>query len=282
MKKILLSSAFTIVFFLSSHSQVSKTTVGIKPIYSTNFKQYEQSVYDLVSSSFSESGRFDVVDRSKWSLLKEERELQKTEDFIDGKVADQGKSIGAQYIVVGNIGNVSSSQNRSYNSSNQLIISYSATVSFSLTVLNVETGQILNAQTFTSGSGFFTSPTQDLAISRAFGGLKNEIKKWIGKTFTVKSKVVKILAETDSKGVKSILIASGSAVGLRSGNDIRIVSYEDIEVDGKKISRTFDIAKGQITKVNDENFSECKVSSNGLEVKKFFSENKPLFVIVVE
>ena len=42
-----------------------------------------------------------VVERSYLGLVGEERELQKAEEFIDGYVVEQGQSIGADYILLG-------------------------------------------------------------------------------------------------------------------------------------------------------------------------------------
>lgn len=54
-----------------------------------------------VSEVFANDERFTLVDRSTLNLVQKERELQKSEEFIDGYVVQQGAAIGAQYLLVG-------------------------------------------------------------------------------------------------------------------------------------------------------------------------------------
>ena len=104
---------------------------------------------------------------------------------------------------------------------------------------------------------------------------------WIGEAFPVKMKVVKIL-EQNGKSAKVVLVSGGSENGITEKTNVRIVYYEEIDLDGKKISRPVDIAEGKIIKVEDQNFSDCKIQTNGQDVQKKIDEGKQLFVITID
>jgi hypothetical protein len=274
-----------------ANAQSGKTTIGLTPFKANGYQKYEPIVYENVSSGFVESGRFTIVDRSSWSSIQSERELQKSEEFLDGKIVDQGKSLGAEFIVVGSINSISTAKNNVQNS--QGVITgyyYSASISVSLKVVSVETGQASASTTITGGTGFSFggiggANSPDAAISKASNSLKVKTKEWIGKAFPVKIKVLKILEDNEKQGVKLVLISGGSNAGINTKNDMKIVYYEDMEIDGKKTQRTIEIAEGKVVKIEDENFSECKIlnpGKNGMEVKKKLSEGKTLYVITTE
>ncbi len=84
-------------------------TVGILPVTSvTNDAQmYTPNVQASLSKVFVEKTRFTVVDRTKFDQLAKESNLQKQEDFLNGAVVEQGKSLGAQYLISGNINQIS-------------------------------------------------------------------------------------------------------------------------------------------------------------------------------
>jgi hypothetical protein len=61
-----------------------------------------EALQSIVTECYVQDSRFDLVDRRATEAISKERELQKTEDFMDGYVVGQGKSIGAEYLLFGN------------------------------------------------------------------------------------------------------------------------------------------------------------------------------------
>lgn len=284
-----MKKTISILFLLSTYltyAQTGKTTIGLTPFRSNGYSQYESGVYEAVSGGFVESGRFIIVDRSVWGNIQQERDLQKGEEFLDSKIAEQGKSLGAESIVIGSINEIKTTSGVS----NYGTKVYGASISISLKVVNVSTGESSASTSIFGSSGFFmaaTSPVQ--AIVWAQNSLKKKTAEWIGKTFPVKAKIAKVLEQSDKKGITKILIAGGSGAGIKEGRDIKVVYYEDVEVDGKKIARTVEFAMLKVTKVEDENFSECSVkgmpkskTEAGLEMKRLMDEGKDLYLITAE
>ena len=98
-----MKQAFLIIIsLLSLKVSAQKTTVAIqklRTISSPNNRGYnsrqqtesaaqngEAKIEDFVTAEFVNTKRFNIVDRASLDALKSEKELQKTEDFIDSKV----------------------------------------------------------------------------------------------------------------------------------------------------------------------------------------------------
>ncbi len=292
MKNIIL--AFLIVFSSFTFGQQGKVVIGATPFScQSNYCQYAPMVYEAITNAMSETGRFNFVDRGKTDAINNERELQKGEEFLDGKVVAQGKSIGADFIMTGSVA-ISTSQSKVNvtNSNGQVTgykIVYIAYLNIGLKVASVETGQITSTKTIVKNNntgggflaGFTGSSSPEQAVIKLIGDLRGgkEVKQWIGEAFPIKSKVVKI-HDADKK---LLLISGGSELGLKEKTDVRIVLYEDTEVDGKIISRTIDVATGTIQKIEDANFSECKIKNKEWgDVVARINEGKKLFVITTE
>ncbi len=280
--------------FVSTEAQQGKVVIGAAPFScQSDYCQYTPMVYEAITNAMTETGRFSFVDRSKTTELKNERELQKGEEFIDGKVVAQGKSIGADFILTGSVAISTTSAKLNVTNSNGQVTGYrtvyTAYLNIGLKVASIETGEVVNSKTITLNNntaggfmvGFTGSTSPEQAVMKLIGDLKGgkAVKKWIGEAFPIKSKVVKI-QDADKK---ILLISGGSEQGFKEKTDVRIVTYEDTDVDGKIFSRTIDVATGKIQKVEDANFSECKIkSSNWDEVVKKIDEGKKLFVITTE
>ena len=120
----------------------------------SNLRNYTAILQDKVSACFTAKNRFIIVDRTKFEQISKERELQKSEEFIDGFIVEQGKSTGAKFIVSGQLSDISSTSTlyTKKNSSGQITgyeTKYQAQISFSLSILDVETGASKSAKSFT-------------------------------------------------------------------------------------------------------------------------------------
>ena len=103
MKKIILSIALMAGLNFVASAQ-EKTGVGIMSfsfVQGAASSQDVNSIQETVINAFVKTKRFNIVDRSKMDALKKEKELQKSEDFIDGSVIQQGISLGANYLISG-------------------------------------------------------------------------------------------------------------------------------------------------------------------------------------
>jgi TolB-like protein len=268
-----------------------KTDVGIMPfsyVQGAASFQDANSIQETVTNAFVKTKRFNIVDRSKMDALKKEKELQKTEDFIDGNVIEQGVSLGAKHLVSGRVTSVSKFSGYRERSKldgtkvSQLV--NEAKINFTCQIIDVETGLVINSETFSAnGGGAFLGLSMakniDDAFSSSLSSLERDIDRWVGTNFPAIFSIAEI-QEKDSKGdAKMILIAGGSAFGLEKGDKLKVVELIEMEVNGKRIQRKKEIGELKITKVEDENFSICSVKEGGIDINAKFEANSNLQIM---
>jgi len=285
MKKLIIAITLLMCINTIIYAQSEKISIGILPITSTDGKQYKEtvSITEELTNAFVKTKRFVMVDRTKMDALKNEKNLQKTEDFMDGSTIEQGKSVGAQFLISNTLGSYSN---------NGEVCKFSLT----LKVIDVATGQIIASEVIEAkGGGIGGSLTNsalganvantnnpDGSFKKALKDLIPEIEIFVSKNFPATFSIAEI-SEKDSKGAaKTILISGGSDMGLEKGDKLKIIELSEIEVNGKKMIRKKDVAELKITKVEDGNFSTCLVSSGNADVTVKFDAKATLQVITLE
>lgn len=281
-----------LVFSISQNcSAQEKTGVGIMAftyVQGAASSQDVNSIQETVTNAFVKTKRFNIVDRSKMDALKKEKDLQKSEDFIDGTVIAQGVSLGANFLISGHVISAQAERMETAPSSTtgQITVTYKAKLSISLKVIDVATGQVVTSETIEpkGGSAFggmmgIAPSTPEAAISKAIKGIEDKVDEFVSKNFPVTFPIVEI-QEKDSKGnATKIMIAGGSSFNLKKGDKLKVVEVSTIEVNGKKLERKKEIGELKITKVEDENFSTCSVSSGGIDINSKFEAKSKLLVI---
>jgi curli biogenesis system outer membrane secretion channel CsgG len=293
MKKLIITLTLFLGFNLVVLSQ-EKTGVGIMPFTYVNSAAAVQDVYSIqeaVTNAFVKTKRFNIVDRSKMDALKKEKDLQKSEDFIDGAVIEQGVALGANFLISGHV--ISAQAERMETSPNsttgKVTVSYKAKLAISLKVIDVSTGQVITSETIepkggsTLGGLAGVAPSSpEAAISKAIKSIEEKVDEFVNKNFPATFPIVEI-QEKDSKGAATkIMIAGGTAFNLKKGDKLKVVEVSIIEVNGKKLERKKDLGELKISKVEDENFSTCSVSSGGIEINSKFEAKAKLLVITKE
>lgn len=287
MKKFVFLCLTMLIALTSMLKAQEKITVGIMPFTTSSNTELDKTAcataQETVANAFVQNKRFTIVDRTKAEILKAEKELQKGEDFIDSKAIESGKALGAQYLILGNINSASVAENTTDGKR-----SYSGTVSIALKVVDITTGQVIASETITksAGGGLFAtlinSDTQQDAINKAIKGLEGGIDKFVKNNFPIIFSIAEI-SEVSKKGeAKTVTVAGGTLFGVKKGDKFKVMELTTIEVDGKKKERKKEIGELKVTKVDDENFSTCSVTTGGADINKKFTEKVKLQVITKE
>jgi TolB-like protein len=290
MKKFVLIAAF-----LFSQADIltaqEKTGVGIIPFTyvtgSANLKDV-YSIQETVTNAFVKTKRFNIVDRSKMDALKREKDLQKSEDFIDGNVIQQGVSLGADYLISGHViaAQAERMETAPDSRTGQVTITYKSKLSIALKVIDVATGQVIVSETIEPKAGSLLGgmmgmapSTPEAAITKAISGIVGKVDEFVGINFPVSFPIAEIL-EKDGKGsATKILIAGGSGFGLKKGDKLKVVEVVDMEVNGKKLQRKKEIGELKVSKVDDESFSTCSVSSGGVDINSKFEAKSKILIM---
>ncbi len=208
MKRNTLLSILLIVFTFS-YAQDSKTTVGILPFSSIkNNKEITTELQEIVLEALNKKSNILTIDRSKETLLNKELDLQTSERSIASKkLVAQGKKMGADHLLIGTL--ISFDVIREKGSSDV----YNASLIFSLQIIDVETGKIINQKKFNQNNidssllGLLgNTDTKDDAKINAISNSKREIRFWLNEVYPPLIKVVAIEKRNKNGKPKTILI----------------------------------------------------------------------------
>jgi hypothetical protein len=201
---------------------------------------------------FANNKKFTVIDRQNLSLINAEKELQKSEEFIDGYIVDQGKSEGADYVLKG---------------------------------LYLETEKNLNLKIYDVASNSVLC-ARDEALETNIFGIKNfearihgMLHDMLFDCFDIKYSVVRPV-EVKKDEAKILLIAIGKKHRAKLEDRMEIYTFITEDLDGEQIQRKVLVGEGEIIEIQDENFSLLKVKQGNKEIPKHLNENKKLFCLV--
>lgn len=309
MRAIILSAL--LLFQFNSYSQENSDgnyVVGILPVTSVTGEGqvYTSNVQAIVTKVFVEKSRFTVVDRTKLDQIAKERNLQKQEDFLNGEVIEQGKSLGAQYLISANINQIAKrggyiekskieydSYSKQYYTKKYQVYLTQIDLIINVQIIDVTTGVVKSNKSITSNAEAETT-SQETVINSAVRGLEVYIKAYANNAFPVFMKIIKV-ETTDKKGLpKTVLIKGGSDVDLSyqktSGfygigkkdvsSELEVYENATEIVDGKEYKRKITVGKVKISEVQGE-FSICEVKKGAEEIQQKLNEGKTLFLKII-
>lgn len=262
-------TAFLTLLTITGFSQ-TKTIVGIMPFNTTSngndnyYNRQNQSqsanivaIQDAVSDAFLNAKRFTLVEREKMALIKGEKKTQQSDEFIDGSTVEQSKSMGASYIVTGNVSEASFDEQINSVGYGLSIPSRKAKISFNIKVIDVSTGEIMASEKFSAEAKGKNGYDEALKI------IKPNIEKFIKDNFKITASIANIEAKNASNEATKVLISGGTSIGLKPSTTLKVFELTSLMVDGKKIPRKKEIGQIVVEKVEDENFSICNVTVGG-------------------
>ncbi|MEY3053013.1 MAG: hypothetical protein RLY31_2798 [Bacteroidota bacterium] len=212
-----------------------KPSAWVPPLQSTaSFtvrKAFLDQCHGLFLQALLETGTVSLVDRSLLDLVETERELQKTEDFLDGKFVAQGMAIGAAYIMQG-----------TYNPAQGL---------FSVDILRTGNGQLVARETC-----HLDHRWDVLQWSKALQQVADAVAGRIHPLDRIP--VLRILEEKKGKA-ENVLIAAGSRHGLTKGTVLQVYRLESYPMGNQTLHREVPIAEVRTLYVENADFSQGKV-----------------------
>ncbi|MCX6247806.1 MAG: hypothetical protein NTW10_08745 [Bacteroidetes bacterium] len=288
MKKLMIATFLLMAMSAIVNGQ-EKTGIGIAPftyVDGAAIPQDVNAIQAMVINSFMKTRRFNVIEPAQMDALKRIKGVDAPDDVLDVNVLQRWGNLGAQFVISGQVVSAQAEQMRADDGQGTVTITYKAKVILNLKVTDVATGQTINAETLEPkagssmlGSMGIGSSSPENAITKAIKTTEDKIDDFVGRNFPISFSIAEV-QEKDKKGnATTILIAGGSAHGLKKGDKLKVVELTDIEVNGKKMQRKKEIGELKITKVEDENFSICSVSAGGLEINTKFEAKAKLQII---
>jgi hypothetical protein len=222
----------------------AQSRIGIGNIYSyisqagsfqslsTNSFSTQYTISEIIDF-YTRNPDFVVIDRQNLKMINDEKELQKSEDFMDGYIVEQGKSEGLDYFFYGRYD------------------LYSKELTFVIT--DIKKGNPIGVSKRKVQSGFF--------------GLKDFDKVLLSMLLELNESCfdypISIVRATKTKGskAKELLMAGGKNFQMLPKYEFDIYEKVEEKVGNKVLIRQSVIGKGKIIEVTDENFSILEVSN---------------------
>ncbi len=269
-----LSTLFLFISICSGlHAQYDTIYMAIMPFTSSDsivgkmIKTAETNAISAINKDY----RILRVDRDVANAVEWEREYQKSEDFIDGKIVEQGKAIGANYVMEGYYDTSIKELTISIYDMSNGALKGSVVAEKSNNSTKQKRKGTLDLLTMRIA---YDSPgkTPDLTPAE----IQANVKKLLDKCFPRKGwAVIRPLKEKKNK-IKELLIAAGSRMGLKRRTLIEIVAINTEEVDGVKIDRFESIGWGTVSRVEDGNFSILKIGAGQKNIKKYLDSGQKI------
>lgn len=259
-----------------------KSTVGILAfthVAEASDVQTTNAIQESVTNAFVKTKRFNIVDRAKMDALKSEKELQKSEDFMDGSVVAQSASLGADYLVSGHVISAQAEMMTFDDGST----SYKAKFSINLKVIDVATSQVVTSENISPKAGSLLAGASGMgpktpakAISKALKDIEKDIDQFVSNNFPLTGKIAEMTSDSE------LLLALGSQYGVSKKDKFKVVAVSVMEVDGKPLTRKKQIGVIVVSAVEDENFSKCKIKDGGSTILSKFNSGAKLECISIK
>lgn len=262
---------FGIFFIMLFNVQAQEDAIPIVGVLGFEANGVEQEQAQQVSSKIEiaiyNSKRFNLVTRRFLEAIETERERSKEAINLERVAIEQGKAIGAQYIVKGEVSRFDrKTRNRNQRSSSTISsqrtipqVYTSTTVSFELEIIEVKTGIVKATNSYTG------------SLNQVDAHIKNFIRKEFPYSFTV----LEVLKKKGDKKAKAVLIDGGFKQGIYYGVLLDVIEVIPEDVEGIIVNREVEIGKMYVRAVDfGGNFSKCTVQKGKKTIFKKLEEGK--------
>lgn len=271
--------------------------VGIIPFSANSFEDSiaAKDIYAAVTRIIVQTKRFTFLEIEKWQQAQSEIERQKGPAFMESKIIDQGKSLGAQILIFGIVKNA-----EIYKESDK----YVARVDYEVKCVDVATGKSIAAQSFKGDSEDYTNLSAQISsgikkllpvisdkikgseekvvITRTVfealsetdkGSIKGKtleaieesivrVNTWIRNTFGIYLSFLKVLDEDKKNGVENVLIEGGENIAMKKGCKLKTILVTQIETTSGQFQDEEPVAELEVIEVRAQT-SKCRVVNGG-------------------
>jgi hypothetical protein len=219
-----------------------------------------------------------VIERNEWEKVMREKNFQKTEEFLNGKITPQGQALGADYVLVLDVqsADIKDERTRYENKKKDGSIdagwnrSVSYTVILGVKIISIKDGEVKHSKTITikesssssDKNGNFSTAKEEIAASLKPNLAKDcscEFARFMYDVFPPEIKVIQL--EEIKKEKAEQILCSTSAILPRNG----ILSVYVEEVVAGYV-RQKEIGKLRVLEMQGDNLVLCDVQKGGEEI----------------
>ncbi|MDX2193136.1 MAG: CsgG/HfaB family protein [Gemmatimonadales bacterium] len=242
---------------------------------------------EAVSSAILKTGRFRMMERGKLTQIAAEQGIQKTESFINNdNLVEQGKLVGASFIVAGNIQSVNVNQVPDGDGG----VTFDAQIIVSLKVIDVTTAELLAQEQLKlqrsagllgslgiKGAGGHSTP--EGAITAAIRDSK-PVTEWVSKTFPLQFDILEI-TERDGPRARKLYIDGGEAMGVKKGIRFDIIVTGTKQIGPKTVTVRQKIGRIRVETPEGDEVAVCLVEEGGDRIAQAFDAKTKMFALSV-
>lgn len=218
-----------------------------------------------------------LIDVDSQDALRVEKSRRESEDVTAGEDNDMERvavmsQLGANYIIQGFVSSMSANREKMDDGS----IYYSASVAYTLKVINPKDGTLVGSKTLKHGEGITdicTGSTPDEAISKASAKAVKAVREFVDENFKVEGTILEINAVKKDEA-KEVYISLGAAHGVTEGTFFGV--FMKREIAGRTSFK--EIGRLKVDAVEGEDISLCEVKKGGEEIKKAMDEKQTIVV----
>lgn len=209
------------------------------------------NVSTYIVAHYASDDRFVVIDKANRQLIESEQDRQKSEEFIDGYIVEQGAQEGFDYCYY-----------PIYDKKEKQL---------SVKVYDIAKGTVISNQEVTLKSSLLGTP-KDMKSA-----INQVIEKVNADCFELRYEILRCIDKKKKAEAKELLFAIGYNQRAKEDGLYDIYKLVVETVGGKDYERKEIIAKGKITEIQDANFSTLRVLHSGEEVMNALNGGEQLY-----
>lgn len=293
MKKFLLNLKGVLVFTLcafyamSGSSQEAAEAKGKPSVYIDYFTRstdvpfvWVEGLRNHVIEGIQKMDRVILIDVDSQSALRVEKDRRESADTSTGEDNDMDRvaamsQLGANYIIEGFVSSMSTKKEKLDDGT----IYYSASVAYTLKVINPKDGTLVGTKTLKHGEGITdvcTGSTPDEAISKACAKAVKGVREFVDENFKMEGTILEISAEEKGEA-KELYISLGSDNGVGDGAYFAV--FVARQVAGRSSFK--EIGRLKVKAVEGGDLTLCEVKKGGKEIKEAVDAKQNVVVRLV-
>ncbi|MCR6722293.1 MAG: CsgG/HfaB family protein [Chitinophagaceae bacterium] len=241
-------------------AQPGKAVIAIYHFTSAYGYSYDHamSTGNAVEAGFVRSGRFTVVERNRFGIIKDE---EKFKEANTAEIVAKAAKLGAKTLVTGHIIAVTTGETTKAPFPSPVPTRVNvAQISLAFKLIDVETGQILKSETIL-GKG--DGQTHAEAMQKAYDDVDQRARAYVAEFLPQRFEFASEV-EVDKKGrLQKFKIWGGSDQGIKAGDIIEIFELSYVtSPSGKKIEEKKLRGEAKVKEVNSVESSTCELQKS--------------------
>jgi len=245
-------------------------------------------IQEYVITAVQESKRFTLVERTLIDKIFSEDTLNKGEVFMNEYSIEQGRKIGAKYMLLGTVASAKADPS----TQNGKTI-YVGDILFSLRLVDVETGETKEAVTLKPKSDFpscsippiripgqkdtaivnqvqdiFSASTPGEAFAKVLKNVDKQVRKNFISKIPVSYEIIEVHKKDSNGNPEEILLLAGTEMGIEENERLTVIEVTQKDVKGKIYFYEDIICKLTVSEVKGSDFSLCDVERRNASILK--------------